>query len=85
MGSEIKSLEHPTLKVSRPLDNNTEIIKNQAVLSVEIELFFVLKIFIEKLMIKEVSIDVHRKLKLLCLLMTGSLTTVLISLLLGSI
>jgi len=59
MGSEIKSLEHPTLKVSISVDKNSEIIKNQAIMSVKIELFFVLKIFIEKLMIKEIFIDFH--------------------------
>ena len=48
MGSEIKSLEHPTLKVSRSNDNNIQINENQAVSSVEIKLFFVLKIFTDK-------------------------------------
>ena len=44
MGSEIKSLEHPTLKVIRSMDNYTQISENQAVEHVEIVHSFVLKI-----------------------------------------
>lgn len=47
MGSEIKSLEHPTLKVSKYIDNNMQVMEYQAVLLVKMELFFVLKIFID--------------------------------------
>lgn len=44
MGSEIKSLEHPTLKVSRCINNNLQFMESQSVSIMEIEFFFVLKI-----------------------------------------
>lgn len=72
MGSEIKSLEHPTLKVSRSLDYNVEMAENQAVSSVEIKLFFVLKFFTDKRNFYRFPLNDK-------IFMTGSLTSTLIS------